>query len=163
TAKMLFAEKNMVKEQIKNIANNIKQNYPDFLLSKPYKAFEKVIKKSNLKYFLKYDRVKVLELFSVKLYSIDNIEKDFSNIDKDVIFYIKIKSLQRKLKRINSRISRQNRYYNSKTEMFARSLQTYICDYEKCSKIAPNVTNIYNEIIASKKIKLLNDFYRICQ
>ena len=46
---------------------------------------------------------------------------------------------------INSKISRLNRYYNSPTELFARSMEAYILNREVFLKKAPNLAKHYNQ------------------
>ena len=61
------------------------------------------------------------------------------------------------MKSINSKIQRLNRYYNSPTELFARSIETYILDSENFAKKAPNLWNIYTRHLDEDKIPLLKD------
>ena len=42
------------------------------------------------------------------------------------------------INRINSRIAKLNRYYNSPTELFARFVELFFTDYTKANKLAPN-------------------------
>lgn len=53
-------------------------------------------------------------------------------------------SLQKALRRINTRISRLNKYYNSPTELFARAIEMYITNPEEFNIKAPNVANSIN-------------------
>lgn len=66
-----------------------------------------------------------------------------------------LKMKKRMLNSINSKISRINRYYNSTTELFARSMEKFILEKDKFQMIAPNLFRIYTEY-ANKNSQLLN-------
>lgn len=68
-----------------------------------------------------------------------------AEIAKSSLNIFKQKFLQKELKRINSKISRLNRYYNSATELFARSMEAYILNREVFLKKAPNLAKHYNQ------------------
>ncbi len=109
-----------------------------------------------MRYLLKYDRVKLIEGFSTKIYSIDNLDSSL-----EVQSYLKLKSLQRALKRVNSRINRLNKYYNSPTELFARALEIYITDRNTFIQKAPELVKYFDnselsQIENIKKIMLQN-------
>lgn len=141
----IFQTKNDIQDQIKNITKELKSSYPDLKISEPFNSIEKNIRKTNLKYLLKYDKVKLIEGFSTKLYSIDNIDSS-----EEIKSYLKLKSLQRYLKRINSRINRLNKYYNSPTELFARALEIYLTNKEECTRKAPNLTKYLDNTTISE-------------
>ena len=146
-AKELFDKKAEINAQIKNLAGLIKNTYPDFKLSACFKKIENGIN-FPAKYLLKYDRVKIWN----KVISVENIEKDCTNLTAEQIAYIVIKSKQRMLKRINSRISKLNRYYNSPTELFARFCEMYFTNPEKAQKLAPVSTDIMKKTLSENKI-----------
>ena len=157
----LFELKDSLKADIKDLTKQIKSEYPDF--SPNYGPFEKYIKKMEYKHLLKHDKVKVLNGFWFKLYSIDNFEKDFPNENQYIKYYLKLLSTKRALKRINSRISRLNKYYNSPTELLARSLEYYICKPELMEKKTPNLYKYYSSLIDSRKIPMIstmNDYLK---
>ena len=52
--------KKIVKDKILEQEKIIKKTYPKFQRSKKFKEFDRYIKKSNAKYLLKYDRVKLI-------------------------------------------------------------------------------------------------------
>ena len=85
------------------------------------------IKKSNARYLLKYDRVKLIQggFFrkTIKLYTIDNLEKDFTDMPKAFAAYIRLKSFQKKQSRISARINKYKKYYERPTELFARLVE----------------------------------------
>lgn len=151
----LFEHKDRIKERIKEQEKIIKKYYPNFQRSKDFKDFDKFIKKSKAKYLLKYDRVKVIEggFFkkNIKIYSIDNIEKDFPEMSVPFVSYIRLKSLQRKQSRNSARINRYKKYYEKPTELFARLVEGLYIDREWVCAIAPNVTRQFFD--------LLNDGY----
>lgn len=116
---------------------------------------EKKVKKSPLRYLLKYDNVNVFEGFLMKSYSITDLKDDTG-----INLYIRLKSKQRTLKRLNARITRLNKYYNQPTELFARAFELYVTDKKLLSNIAPTVLNIFEEVILSNKIELLANFVK---
>ena len=149
----LFNLKNNVKQEILSLTKQLKESHKFIEDVKSCLKIEQKINKTNLKYLLKYDKVKVVELFTTKIYTIEELDKT-----TDVGLYLTLKSKQRALKRINSKISRLNKYYNSPTELFARSFELYATDNDKLLKIAPNVHKEFNNAINSNKIKLLTRF-----
>lgn len=151
----LYEHKDRIKLKIKEQEKIVKLYYPNFMRSKKFKEFDKYIKKSQAKYLLRYDRVKVVEggFFrkTVKMYSIDNIEADFPNMPKAFAACLRLKSLQRKQSRISARINRYKKYYEKPTELFARLVEGLYIDREWVEAIAPNVTRQFFD--------LLNDGY----
>lgn len=152
----LFNKKAEINLQIKNLATLIKNTYPDFKLTSPYKKIEQGIKFPE-KYLLKYDRVRILN----RIISVENIEKDCSNLSAKQIAYILVKSRQRMLKRINSRISKLNRYYNRPTELFARFCEMYFTNPEKTQKLAPVSSEIMEKVLSENKIPELSKLTEI--
>ena len=146
----IFEQKNKIKLEIKTISNAIKSNRPDFLSSKPYKQIEQKILKLGYKSLLKYDKVRYLTFTGIKNLSIDTI-----NIDSELKLYLQLKSKQRIQKRINSKISSLNKYYNSPTVLWARALEYCIFEPEKTLKIAPNIFRLIDKKIASNELEEL--------
>ena len=147
----LYEHKDRVKSKIKEYENIIKLYYPKFMRSKKFKEFDKYIKKSNARYLLKYDRVKLIQggFFrkTTKLYTIDNIEKDFTDMPKAFAAYIRLKSFQKKQSRISARINKYKKYYERPTELFARLIEGLYLDKEWTEAIAPNVTEKFYELL----------------
>ena len=136
----LIEHRERVKLQIKKYDENIKKDYPKFQRSKKFKEFDKFIKKSNAKYLLKYDRVKVTCGFlglSTKLYTINTIEECFPDMPQAFVSYIRLKSALRKQSRISARINRLNKYYKRPTELFARFVEGLYLVREWIEAIAP--------------------------
>lgn len=157
----LYEHRDRVKEKINSQEKIIKHYYPKFQRSKKFKEFDKYIKKSNARYLLKYDRVKLVigGFFkkNIKMYSIDNIEKDFTDMPIAYAAYIRLKSLQKKQSRISSRINRYKKYYENPTELFARLVEGLYLDKEWVEAIAPNVTKqFYNLLNAGYYRELQN-------
>lgn len=157
----LFEKKVELKKEIDDLKRAITKTYPSFKLSVKHKELENIIKKSEAKYLLKYDKVKIWHGLFLKTYSIENIDKEFSLLPNTAIAYIKIRSNQRYLKRINNKIHRINKYYNTLTELFARTLEMYVFEKEKTNKLAPNITNLLDDTINSEKIIQLNNFIKM--
>lgn len=146
----LYEHKDRVKSKIKEYENIIKIYYPDFMRSKKFKEFDKYIKKSDARYLLKYDRVKLIQggFFrkTTKLYSIDNIEKDFTDMPKAFAAYIRLKSYQKKQTRISARINKYKKYYEKPAELFARLVEGLYLDREWVEAIAPNVVERFYKL-----------------
>lgn len=140
----LYEHKDRVKQKIKEQEDVIKIYYPKFQRSKKFKEFDKYIKKSNARYLLKYDRVKLIEgglwRKTTKLYTIDNLEDDFVDMPKAFAAYIRLKSYQKKQARISARINKFKKYYGKPCELFARLVEGIYLDREWVEAIAPNVT-----------------------
>lgn len=152
----LYEHKDRVKTKIKEQEEIIKIYYPEFQRSKKFKEFDKYIKKSNARYLLKYDRVKLIQggIFrkTSKLYTIDNIEKDFTDMPQSFAAYIRLKSFQKKQARISAKINKNKKYYEKPAELFARLVEGIYLDKEWVEAIAPNVTKIFYE-------RLYNGYY----
>lgn len=132
--------KAQIKNRILEYEKIIKKRYPKFLRSKKFKEFERYIKKSKARYLLKYDRIKLISgMFFKKeeIFSIDTIERDFSDMPAEFAAYIRLKSCQRKQARISSKINKLKKYYNKPTELFARFIEGLYLDSETVRKIAP--------------------------
>ena len=146
----LYEHKDRVKSKIKEYENIIKIYYPDFMRSKNFKEFDKYIKKSDARYLLKYDRVKLIQggFFrkTTKLYSIDNIEKDFTDMPKAFTAYIRLKSYQKKQTRISARINKYKKYYEKPAELFARLVEGLYLDREWVEAIAPNAVERFYKL-----------------
>lgn len=151
TIKPFFDQKENLKSEIKLLTKELLK-YSD---KNEFDKIEKKIKKTSLKYLLKYDRVKVLEGLSFKIYSIDDLDRD-----SECYLFLKLKSKQRALKRINSKLNRLNKYYNSMTELFARSFEMYVVNKSLLMKKAPTVCRCYDEIIKTNKIPMLTNFVK---
>ncbi|MGN0018664.1 MAG: hypothetical protein ACI37S_06450 [Candidatus Gastranaerophilaceae bacterium] len=146
----LFKHKEMVKSEIKKLDNLIKVDYPKFQRSKKFKEFDKAIRGTKLKYLLKYDRVKIMPWFifgKEEIISINTLEQDFPKLKKAFVYYLKLKSLQRKQKRISNRISKIQRYYKRPTELFARFIEGLYIDKDTVAKKAPNAYRRFYELL----------------
>lgn len=139
-AQSLFEAKSEATSQIKKLGSQIKEHYPQFKLSCACKDIEKNLK-SPIKYFLKYDKVKILD----KVYSLDNISEKNISISDIEIAYLKLKSKQRILRRINSRILRLNNYYNRPTELIARFVELYYTNNTLARELAPNCSKCMDD------------------
>lgn len=155
-AAALYETKGQLSKEIHRIANTIKSYYGNFKISEPNKTIERTIK-FPAKYLLKYDRIKIFN----KIYSVESMNNDFEYMTAPQQQYIILKSKQRALKRINSRISKLNKYYNEPSELFARFATQYFLSYEKVSKIAPTITHRMDEVIDSDMIPVLTKFEQI--
>ena len=129
-ASKLYDTKKSLREEIRVLNKRIKSDYPDFKMTEKNNKIEKNLPPA-LRYLLRYDNVR----YNNKVYSVNKInELSLDDIEKD---YIVLKSKQRAIKRINSRIARLNRYYNNPSELFARFVNLYYTNPEMTKKLAP--------------------------
>lgn len=161
-AKTLFNQRVNLKKEIKILAQTLTNTCSDFKLSTGSKKIEKELNKTIYKYLLKYDRVKIPNFFSSKIYSINDI-KNSTELPNLHISYLVLKSKQRALKRINSRISKLNRYYNSPTELLARSIELYVSDNNKLKESAPLLHSSLKDIIDTNKIPELTKLVQLTE
>lgn len=149
----LLIHKEQVKKKIKHYESQIKEDYPKFMRSKKFKEFDKYIKKSKAKYLLKFDRVKLVSpvfgIFSNKteIFSIDNIEHDFPDMQRAFCAYIRLKSNMRKQSRISKRINTSSKYYSKPTELFSRFIEGLYIDLEQTKALAPVVYQRFFELL----------------
>lgn len=146
----LFEHKDRMKLRIKEFDEIIKHDFPKFQRSKKFKEFDRYIKRSDARYLLKYDRVKVMGGFlglQTKIYTIDTIEKDFSTMPEAFAAYIRLKSATRKQSLITSRIGKLKKYYMKPTELFARFVEGLYLDREWVEALAPNVCERFFELL----------------
>lgn len=141
--------KSQISKQIKEYQAIIQKDYPNFLRSKKFKEFDKYIKKSNARYLLKYDRVKIISTFLRRqtLLSIDDLETDFRDMPIAFSSYIRLTSMQRKQARVSRRINKLNKYYKRPSELFARFVEGYFSASDKISLIAPMTTNRFLDLL----------------
>ena len=151
-AQCVFNQKEELLSDIKLLTKRLKDVYPDFISSKPYFPIENSIG-FPLKFLLKHDRIK----FFNKVYSIDNTGLS----SETQINYIRLKSKQRMLKRVNSRINRLNNYYNKPTELISRFMELFFTDRDKAVKIAPKCVSAITDCINKGNVKELSDLNSI--
>lgn len=158
--KLLTERREQTLNEIKTISNVIKQDYPDFKRSYPYQKFERIIKKTDAKYLLKYDlvQVKVMFLTKPKIYSVKTVDSDFPQLDEQVRNYIKLKAKQRTLRKISSRINRLDKYYTRPTELFARFVEALFVDTNAVSEIAPYTYLVFCKELTNNRYLELADF-----
>lgn len=158
--KLLQSKRTAIMSEIKDISQQLKTQHPDFKRSEPYKKFEKIIRKTDAKYLLKYDRVKVKNAFfgGTKDYSISTLDTDFPQFEKDIINYILLKSKQRMLKRLSSRINRLNNYYKRPSELFARFVEALFVDTNKVTQIAPYAYLVFCKELTNNRYLELAEF-----
>lgn len=149
---ILNSHKSQIKTKLYEYERIIKNKYPKFLRTKKFKEFDKYIKKSNARYLLKHDRVKLVTGWLFKkeeLLSIDNIEKDFTDMPKEFAAYIRLKSCQKRQARISGKINRLKKYYLKPTELFARFVEgLYLCP-QQVQYTAPHTYKRFYELLNS--------------
>ena len=158
----LYKIKEQYKKRIKQKESEIKMTCPDFQKSKPYKPFEKVIKKSKAKYLLKYDRIKLITPFlrRVEFYSIAAAHLDFPELKPEFIDILQLKSLQRKQANNSRRINKYKKYYNSAGELFARFVQGLVYDETATKTLAPNAYSRFFELMNRGYYKELDYLFK---
>lgn len=160
----LFKHKEIVKQKIKFLDAKIKQEFPKFKRSKPFKEFNRAIKGSNLKYLLKYDRVKIMPWFVFgreEILSVSTLEKDFPNLKSSFADYIRLKSFLRKQNKISSRISKIQKYYSRPTELFARFVEGLYIDKAQVYELAPRVYNRFFELLNVEYYQELKNVFQM--
>lgn len=154
-AKSLFEQKETLKTEIAELSKELTKSNRLSLSKAEQATFEKQIKYSPLKYLLKHDKVKVIDGFKESFYSIDSLERN-----SEMNLYIILNSKKRALQRINTRINRLNKYYNSPTELFARAFELLITNEEKLLSLAPNVHKAFMYLLEQDSIPLMTNFYK---
>lgn len=146
----LLEIKEQYKTRIKIKETEIKNVCPDFQRSKPYKPFDKAIKRSKAKYLLKHDRIKLITPFlrRVEMYSIATAHLNFPELKPEFINILKLKSLQKKQASNSRRINRYNKYYNSSRELFARFVQSLVFDEERTKQLAPFAYQQFSKLLS---------------
>ena len=128
-------------DKIKELTGFIKKEYPDFKRSEEFKPIKQYFKKhkSNARYLLKYDHVKLISpvFRREELVSIASVDENFPEIPEVFRNYLKLISFQRKLKKLSARKNRLDKYYKRSTELFARFVEGLFFDKEKVKLIAP--------------------------
>ncbi len=146
----LYELRDKIRVRIKEFEGIIKAEYPDFQRSKPFKPFEKFIKRSDARYLLKYDRVKILSGFwrtNERIITLDTIERDFPEMPRAFVAAIRLKSSQRKASGVSARINRYKKYYERPTELFARLVEGLYLDEEWVRALAPETTEKFFELL----------------
>ena len=71
--------------------------------------------------------------------------------------YIKLRSLQKKQKRVSARINKIQKYYKRPTELFARLVEGLYLDKEWVCALAPHTTERFYELLNSGYYKQLEN------
>lgn len=129
-ATSVYTQKQQVNKDIKSLVSKLKQVRADFKLSQKYLPIETRLSRPY-KYLFSYDNVN----YFGKIYSVKRIQ-DY-DLNEDEKLYIQIKSQQRMLKRINSKINKINKYYNNPSELFARFIASFYTKNEYTQLVAP--------------------------
>ena len=156
----ISALKKTVTENIKALDKKIKLKYPEFKRSEAFTPIERVIKKTDAKYLLKYDRVNLKGAWGLpdKLFSVHDIEKNFPQFEPEITDYIRLKSQQRYLRRLSSRASRLNRYFKRPSELFARFIEELYTNPKSVKTIAPVTLSKYKSLLAERHYPYLKEF-----
>ena len=158
---MMFENQKEVKSEIKILLQKIKYTYPDFKITDKNKKIERKICARGFAPLLKYDSVKVFNFLSFNIYRVSDSERYFNDDEKVLAYYLQLKSKKRALNRINSRISKLNKYYNSNTELFARAFELFFTNKNLLLNKAPNVLSSSETIISENKNNYFNACYKI--
>lgn len=157
----LNSERDKLNTSIKSLTDKIKLTYPNFSRSEEFKEFKKFSRWSDISYLEKYDRVKIHNLFSSKIYSLSTIKKDFPDTPEVFIDYLKLKSQQRKRAKISRKISRMNKYYNAPSELFARFIEGLYLDIETVKELAPNTYSRFIDLYNKNHYDGLRELFSI--
>lgn len=143
---------------IKDYEAIIKKDYPNFKRSAKFIEFERYIKRSEARFLLKYDNVKIVNLTGYVVYKLENIKQDFPEIPEPFIAYINLRALQRRQKRISRRLNKLKNYYEKPTELFARFIEAYVVDKNIVQELAPETYSSFVERLDFKVFKQLKEF-----
>jgi len=154
-AASLFAQKEKLNEQIHDLSSKIKNYFCDFCISQKYVPIENNLK-LKYKYLIKYDKVNIFN----SIYSIDNIN-EYDDLNEYERYYILLCQKKRHLKKINTKISRMNKYYNNQSELFARFFEMYFLNLNKVKMLAPLSSKIMDSVIKSDKISEIKKIHEI--
>jgi len=147
TLKKFIDQKKNIQNLLSNHESIIKEVYPTFKRSERFKPFDKYSKKSDCKYLLKHDAVRVLHWFNYKTYSVMNLEKDFPDMPKEFMSYLRLKSCQRKQASISRKMNKLNKYYEQPTELFARYIEGLYINIDEIKIIAPKTTMLFKDLL----------------
>jgi len=98
-------------------------------------------------------------LYDAKL-KLENEIDDLKNNKLNLYAMFELKQKQRFLKSINNKISRLNRYYNSPSELFARSMELYITNPETFKIKAPLLNEKYKSLIKNNIIPMMSNLVK---
>lgn len=157
SVKPLFTQVELLKSEIKDLKNQLSvllRNSTDKVVD--FKSLESLIEKKEYKYLLKYDRVKVLRGFSFKYYAINTLE-----VEDKIKIYLILKSKQRFLKRIMSKINKLNKYYNQPSELWARSFETYLMEKNFFAQKAPLLFARLEYLLKVNENSILSNYVKI--
>ncbi len=148
--------------EIKMKENQIKQFYPKFTQTNEFKEFNKYIRNSKAKYFLRYDKVKFITPFlrREEIYCLENIRKDFPTMSEPFVLYLQMTSLKRKRAAISRRMNKYKKYYAQPTELFARFIESFFIDKTLAANVAPATTErFFNLLNQNYYFELKNLFH----
>ena len=156
----LNKQKEEIKNKIKSLELSIKKKYPYFLKSKPFKEFNKYIKKSDARFLLKYDNIKLITPFlrREKFFSIKNLDVDFKDMPEEFRNYLRLKSLSKKQANITKKINNLKKYYYSSNELFARFIEGIIIDKNLIQTIACTAYERFYNLLESGYYPYLKEY-----
>lgn len=156
SAYTLINLKTSLTNEIKTLADSIKDFYPEFKITGSYFPIEDNMS-YPLKYLLKYDNF----IYNKKKYSINNALNDFKTLSKPQLNYLILKSKRRCLARVNSRISKLNQYYNAPTELWARFFELFFTEPCKAESLAPSLSRKFKTAMEVRRIKEISKLNEI--
>jgi len=143
----------------------IRHAYPNFKRSERFAEFERYIKKSNARFLLKHDNIKLITPFLGKeeLLTLDNVEKDFPDMPKEFCAYLRLNSLRRKRTKVSARIRKYKKYYESPGELFARLIESFFINPQTSKILAPNARSKFFELLNSGYYFELKELFDIAE
>lgn len=126
----LYDLKKQLSDENKLLAKKIKDVYPDFKMSEPFRKIERGL------------------MFS---FSFNDIQTA----------YLNLKSNQKNISKINSKINKLNKYYNQPSELWARFFELYFTNHCCAEKTAPQITKRFRQIIDCERITEISDIFKI--
>lgn len=151
-------------EEVRILRTAVKAVYPDFKSSEKFPPFIKYARKSNARWLLKYDVVKIpgFLFFQPKLISVKTLDDDFPGMPEVFKNYLRLKSAQRRGRRLSSRIRAINSYLDKPGELFARFVQAYVLYPERTRSLAPRASAIFEKLLSTDFYPGLKNFLELC-
>jgi hypothetical protein len=158
-----ICQKSQIYLEIKELETVIKKEYSDFKRSKEFKPAKKYLKDSPAKYLLRYDNIKIVHPIFRKenVYSIKTIDEDFPDMPESIKNYLRLKSCERRYKRLYRAKSKAEKYYNKSTELFARFIEGLFIDKEKVAEIAPFTYSRFNVLLNNNYYGKLKELFAL--
>lgn len=133
-AKSLYEQKEMYASENKKYISILKNEFPDFKVSKPLLKLEQGL---QFGFIFPFEHSEVQSA------------------------YIKLKTNLKIISRINAKINKINKYYNQPSELWARFFEFYFCHSKEAFEYAPLLSARFSNIVISNNITEITCIYDI--